>query len=186
MENQVIDNNIQSENADTGIKFAGFWIRVGASFIDFFVYLPLIGLNMYNLYILKSLPLQLIISLILFLYKPFMEYKYGATLGKMAVQIKVVSNDLNQISMAQSILRYIPWIISQAISTYGTIVLFLHPDFKILTGLYDVGNLQKELINPGINMIGSTFLFISCIIVGFSDNKKGLHDMIANTYCIYK
>ena len=115
-----------------------------------------------------------------------MEYKYGATLGKMAVGIKVVNKDFNSITLEQSIFRYIPWLISQAISIYATVMLFQHPDFAEATGMMDVGYLQNEIVSPGISFLGSSFLLISCIVVGFTKTKRGIHDMMADTYCIYK
>ena len=186
MENQVFESSNQLETVENEIEYAGFWIRVGATLVDFLTYLPFIGLNMYNLYVLKSLPLQLIITTILFIYKPLMEYKYGATLGKMAVGIKVVNKDFNQITLEQSIFRFLPWIISQLISLYVTVMLFQHPDFADATGMFEVGYIQGEIVSPWINFLGSAFLLISCIVVGFTTKKLGIHDMIAETYCIYK
>lgn len=186
MEYQVLDNNLTITETNSDVKWAGFWMRVGASFIDFFVYLPLVGLNMYNLYVFKSLPLQLIITLLMILYKPLMEFRYGATLGKMAVKIKVVNKDFEKITLSQSIIRYIPWLIGQVVSVYVTILLFQHPDFISTTGWTEVGYLQREIISPSFNMISSLILLISCIMVGFTNTKQGLHDMIASTYCIYK
>lgn len=186
MENQVIDTDLTISGTEENVKWAGFWIRVGAAFVDFFVYLPLVGLNMYNLYYLKSLPLQLIITLILIFYKPFMEYKYGATIGKMAVKIKVVGDNLEPLTLSQSILRFLPWLLSQVFSLYATVLLFQHPDFSTTSGMTEVGLLQNSIISPSINMILSIFMLVSCIVVAFTEKKQGIHDMIAKTYCIYK
>ena len=186
MENQVLDNELTINETDSEVKWAGFWIRVGASFVDFAVYLPLIGLNIYKLYVLKSMPLQLFVALLMILYKPLMEYRYGATLGKLAVKIKVVNKDFEKITLPQSVIRYIPWLIGQVFSIYATILLFQHPDFISTKGWIEVGYLQNELVSPAYNMIGSFILIISCIVVGFNKTKQGLNDMIANTYCIYK
>lgn len=186
MEHQVLDSDLTDIETGSGEKWAGFWIRVGASLIDFLVYLPLIGLNMYNLYVFKNLPLQLIVTLLLILYKPFMEFKYGATFGKMAVKIKVVSKDFEMITLSQSIIRYTPWIIEHVFSIYGTIMLFQHADFITTTSWTDVGLLQNEVTPKAFNIVSSTILLISCVSVGFSTTKQGLHDKIAGTYCIYK
>jgi uncharacterized RDD family membrane protein YckC len=118
-------------------------VRVGASLIDFLVYLPLIGLNMYNLYILKSLPLQLIVAIIITIYKPLLEYRYGATLGKMAVKIRVVNLNFQQLTLSQSILRNFPYLLSQIISIASTIMLFQHSDFQAATSIIEVGYVQK-------------------------------------------
>ena len=184
MENQILDNNLLKNDTNQP-KWAGFWIRVGATLIDILVYLPLIGLNMYNLYVLKSLPLQLIITAIMLAYKPFMEYKYGATLGKMAVKIKVVNSNLESISLGQSIIRYSPWLLGQVFSIIGTVLLFQHSDFEIASGMMEMGLLQQEVISPIYNYISSAVLLISVVVVAFQAKKQGLHDLLAGTYCIY-
>lgn len=184
MENNLLDNELQE--IEVPRKFAGFWIRVGASLIDLVVYLPLIGLNMYNLYVWKIIPLYFLLFLLLIIYKPFMEFKYGATLGKMAVNIKVVNQDFGKITLAQAIIRYIPWILNQAVEIISAVILFQHPDFYSISSMVEFGNLQNELISPAYSFITSMFSLISCIIVGLTSHKQGLHDLMANTYCIYK
>jgi len=186
MENQLLDNELISNEVNLEVKWAGFWIRVGASFIDFFVYLPLVGVNMYNLYMLKSLPLQLLITLTMIFYKPFMEFRYGATLGKMAVKLKVVNKDYNKISLLQAILRFSPWLLGQLFSIYSTILLFQNPGFIDTNSWTEVGTLQNQIISPIYSSLCSFVMIISCVVVGFSNTKQGLHDMIAGTYCIYK
>ena len=186
MNNQILDNSLQSDDSNTKIRYAGFWIRLGASLIDFVVYLPLIIVHIYNIYLLKSYVLEIIIVLILTIYKPLMEFKYGSTLGKMAVKVKVVTLDYGSINLTQSITRYIPWLIGQVISTYSLIILFQNPDFISTTNWIEVGNIQNEIIPMGINYISSIILIISCLFIAFTEKKQGLHDMIANTYCTYR
>jgi len=187
MENQVLDDEVLiNENKEVEAKWAGFWIRVGASLIDFAVLLPFVALNLYNLYVQKILPLQLLIAIPMFLYKPFMEYRYGATFGKMAVKIKVVNKELGQITAMQSILRYTPWILSQALSLYSTIALYQHPEFQSTTGWIEVGLLQNELVDTSLSSLNSLIFIVSCVVVGLTQYKQGIHDMIAGTYCIYK
>lgn len=186
MENQVLDDEFVFNKTKPKVKWAGFWIRVLASFIDVVAYAPLIGLNIYNLNTIRSLPLQLLINLLTIAYKPYMEYHYGATLGKMAVGIKVVNKDFEQITLSQSLLRYIPLGIGQLISIVATILVFQHPDFPATSGWLEVGALQNEVVPASLNSISSLLLFASCIVVAFTDRKQGVHDMIANTYCIYK
>jgi uncharacterized RDD family membrane protein YckC len=186
MEQQILDNDLQMHSDEINHKWAGFWIRVGASLIDVLVFLPFIGLNMHNLYTLKSLPLQLIVSLAFVMYKPFMEYKYGATLGKMGVGIKVVNLEFGKLTLSQSIIRNFPYWLSQLFSIFTTILLYNNPDFQSATSMIDVGTIQNEVASPWINYLISTITLISCIVVAFSAKKQGLHDMIAKTYCIYK
>jgi uncharacterized RDD family membrane protein YckC len=184
MENEILDKDLLIENAADKREYAGFWIRVGASLIDLVVYLPVLGVNMYNLYFLKSLPLQLITTFVLLVYKPFMEYRYGATLGKMAVKIKVMDSDSGSITIPQAVIRNLPSLLSQLLSVITAVLLFLEPDFQEASSMMEVAALQKEVMSPIPNYVVSLFYMVSCITVAFSATKQGLHDMMAGTFCV--
>ncbi|UTW62491.1 RDD family protein [bacterium SCSIO 12741] len=102
--------------------YAGFWTRVGASIVDTIVLLPAIGLMMYSLLSLQSNAIVILVLLILMIYKPFMEFRYGATLGKMAVGIKVVDENQNPITLKHALLRDLPWLLSQLNASVGFII----------------------------------------------------------------
>jgi uncharacterized RDD family membrane protein YckC len=72
----------------------------------------------------------------------------------------------------------------QAISVISTVLLFQHPDFRIASGITEVGLLQQEIISPAFSYLGSSFMIVSCLVVAFHQSKQGLHDLIAGTYCI--
>ena len=183
MENQVFTAN-PYETAK--VEYAGFWIRVGASLIDFLTYIPLMALNFFNMMSIKSLPLQLIILLILGVYKPFMEFKYGGTLGKLAVKIKVVNYELESITGVQAIIRYALWIPGQIVAIASAIMVFQSPLFEETTTFVDIQTLQASMGMAMISGIFGVLILVSCIIVAFEDSKRGLHDMMAKTYVIVK
>lgn len=186
MENTVLDSNVNFGAELPDAKYAGFWVRVGASILDSLILIPVIGLNLYNFYILKNYELQIILLIISTAYKPFMEFKYGATLGKMAVNIKVVNTSFESLTLSQAIIRYIPWLINQLVTLGSMVILFKNSDFLISKNISEIARLQDELISPVFNYIGSIILLISGISVAFSDKKQGMHDKMAQTYCIYK
>jgi uncharacterized RDD family membrane protein YckC len=184
MSDQIIDSEVQIDETEPFHEWAGFWIRVGATFVDFLALLPLYGLSMYNLFSIKSLPLEVVLLVALAVYKPFMEYKYGATLGKMALKLKVVNANYNTLSVKEAVLRYFPWMLAQVVSIYGTMLLFQHVDFDSTTGFMAVSNLQSTMLPKSIESIPSILIFISCLVVAFHPKKQGLHDLMAKTYCI--
>jgi uncharacterized RDD family membrane protein YckC len=110
------------------LDYAGFWIRFGAVFIDGII------LSVFNLILeipviliiargsmdsSAMVPIRIIASLIQFMvpvaYTTWLLGKYGATLGKMACRIKVVTADVGSISYARAFGRYfakwISWMI---------------------------------------------------------------------------
>ena len=56
---------------------AGFWIRVGASIIDWVIFFPIIILSIWNTYSLKNTVVLILISLPGLIYKPLMESFFG-------------------------------------------------------------------------------------------------------------
>lgn len=186
MVEEIIDDELIEHNGNPKDRWAGFWIRVVASIVDLLVFLPFIAIVIYNQMSIKSLPLVLILTLIMMVYKPFMEFKYGATLGKMAVKIKVVNYHFTQINITQAIVRYFPWLLGNIVSIISTILLFQHPDFVSSTTFIEIRNLQNQLPTSTINFITSLVVLIAVIVVAFTSNKQGIHDMMAKTYCVYK
>lgn len=184
MNNDVLDNDLLIEKTETKHQYAGFWIRVGASLIDLVVYLPALGVNMYNLYFLKSLPLQIFTTVVLMVYKPWMEYQYGGTLGKMAVKIKVIRGDSQSITIQQSVIRNAPTLVSQAISLVTGFLLFNHPEFQAASSMLEIANLQNQVMSQNVGFLVSLFYIVSCVAVAFTATKQALHDMLAETFCI--
>ncbi len=181
LDQQVIDdkNGYQEE-----IEYAGLWIRLGAAVIDTLVLIPIIGLSMYNQFDIKSLTLLYVLTVLSALYKPLMEWRFGATLGKMACKIKVVNEDLKPISIDQSFGRYAPWAISVVIQLLVATQIFMDPGFKAADTFIEIGVIAQ---NSPLNNVSSIYNLIFFIIVGWlivDKKKQGVHDKIAKTFCI--
>jgi uncharacterized RDD family membrane protein YckC len=154
-------NSLEVVSAVQNVKYAGFWIRWVANFIDgivlgiplLIIFLPIgfilatsMGLDKAaNLPWPINLSIRLLEAIIGWTYYIFMTNKYQATLGKMAVGIKVVSDKAEDLTSGQIILR----------ETLG----------KFLSGIT---------------------LGIGYIMAGFTERKQALHDMMAKTTVIYK
>lgn len=95
----------------TQIKYAGFWIRWVAGFIDGIITVAIgvvIGILLAILGIGKGTILNIVSPLRYILgwgYFIFMTYKYEATLGKKVVGIKVLSDKSEKLTVWQVILR---------------------------------------------------------------------------------
>jgi uncharacterized RDD family membrane protein YckC len=74
------------------IRYAGFGPRLGAALVDLLVFIPVILLTMWSLATSVYLSLILCLPITLFsaAYQILMHGKYGQTLGKMAMKIRVV------------------------------------------------------------------------------------------------
>ena len=116
MEN--IDQILDAPQAqDIRLNYAGFWIRTGAYLIDIMVMIPVtLVINL-----VVGDPMGGFINLLIGIaYYGLMESSgYQATLGKMAVGIKVGDMDGDQISIANAIGRYFAKIVSALVLCIG-------------------------------------------------------------------
>ena len=107
-----------SSTGDTGpMEYASFWQRFAASLVDGFLVVGILFLVVFVLagvggvlsperdtaFLVFILPMYLLV----YAYSPFMIGRYGATLGKMAVHIKVVDANGQRPSWGTAISREI-------------------------------------------------------------------------------
>jgi uncharacterized RDD family membrane protein YckC len=137
------------------MEYAGFWIRVGAWFIDYIImaiasaiiYVPLtfMGFSSFDEPAAFAL-IQMISTILNFIipavYESWFVGKYAATPGKMACKLKVVMSEGDQVSFARAIGRHFA---------------------KYISGL---------------------ILGIGYIMAGFDEQKRALHDRICDTRVI--
>lgn len=147
--NETVSNEI---NEDT--EFGGFWIRVGAYFIDLVVLIiPVLLISfLFRAVTPASDELELAIVdvmdsflsiIVWWIYFAVMNSsEWQATVGKRVVGLKVVDENGNRISFGRATGRYFA---------------------EILSGL---------------------ILLIGYMMVGWTKRKQGLHDMIASTYVV--
>jgi len=164
------------------IEYAGFWIRVGATIIDTLIFLPLLVLEFYNKLNMHSMSLMMLVTLAMLIYKPWLEYARGATIGKSAFGIKVVDLDYQLITLNQAILRYAPWLISAFIGFMMNIAYYTGEDYA--DNFLEISVKLQGTFWSNMNGLYSIVFFVIIIFVAFDKYKQGLHDKIAETYCI--
>lgn len=185
MENSILDNNLVTNKEEIIVpRYAGFWIRTLASFLDALILMPLGLFAFFAVIYFKSIPLYVLSLIISGCYKPFCEYKFGATIGKMVIDLKVTNENFQEISLVQSIIRSSPFLIS---SIASVIFIFLVDAnfFENVSGFMEFGAMIENSEYKWLNDLGNWPVFISCIVVAFDTNKQGLHDKLAKTYCVY-
>ncbi|MEO1054181.1 MAG: RDD family protein [Bacteroidota bacterium] len=182
MQDDILDGGFDGQNEIRNVEYASFWSRVGASLIDLLLFIPVIVVSVYNIISIQSFAFSVILSMVYIVYKPVMEWKYGATLGKMAVKIKVVNSDLEPITLEQSIMRFSLYLVNQMISIVSSYFLFsnLYGDI----GLLEIGEVQQGDPLSAVSQLMSLVILVSVLFVAFDKERQALHDKIARTYCI--
>jgi hypothetical protein len=170
------------------INYAKFWDRVGAYILDALIIgIISFALNYININGFKSFYLYLPIAIIGILYKPVMESKYGATLGKMTLKLKVIDRDRNKIDFEKSLLRSLIIIIPALF--YIPIHYFAFENQYILNadGVFDFSNRLSHTY-PAMSiftkLFGLIFIIDGIMMAADSLTKRSLKDRIANTFVI--
>jgi len=169
--------------------YSTFWKRVVASLIDAIVATPIAMLIMYvSISEFKSFWIFLFGMLISVLYKPIMEHYYQATLGKMAVRIKVTDWNYNKISLSQSFIRSAINMIPVLIGLPFYYLAFNNPAVSSVDS-YFIFLETTGIIYPLLPILTNitSFVGLADILIIFGDSQKKqrtLHDRIAKTYII--
>ena len=165
---------------------AGFWIRAGATVIDYLIFIPIGILSFWNTYSLKSIVVLVLISLPGLLYKPFMESFFGATLGKMSCKIKVIDDNGKKLSLFNAYIRFLPFLVLAGVSLASQLILFSSSQFQSVKSWTELSQAQQGNFMVVISYPATLLVLIDCIMVAFTFRKRALHDMMAESYCVYK
>lgn len=185
MEEKILDSNFEKKPDWNQVRLAGFGARAAAAIIDSFVIAPAVLLSFWNIANLKSFALDILISCVWVVYKIYMEWKYSATLGKMALGIKVVNNELGSITLEQSMIRFSFYFINFLGGVMSSYFIFSHPEFAEITTMEEIPNITQGTVDL-ISRLSAVPILVSVIAVLMENKKQALHDKLAKTYCIYK
>ncbi|MFT7627615.1 MAG: putative RDD family membrane protein YckC [Ulvibacter sp.] len=184
--------NLSTESTiGENVKYAKFWNRAGAYILDGVI----VGafsfiINYINIANFKSFLIYLPIAIIGIFYKPFMESKYGATFGKMALNLKVTDQNFNQINFWQSLLRSIILVFPAILLVPIYYLAFNNSDLAEFTKLLEFvqGFAAEYPIQSWISNLSFLIIVIDIIVLLTDKTKtqRSLHDQIAKTYVIVK
>ena len=181
--------NMNSNETEEPV-FASFWERTGAYLLDGLI----VGgtsaiVNIMNIYGIKSFYVFFLISSLAILYKPYMESKYGATIGKMILKLRVTDTNFDTIDLNRSFLRSLILILPSILLIPFYYSAFENPAIMSTDGFleFSVAITQAYPLMSIISNL-SFVVLVAEIVVILTDNSKkqrSLHDRIAKTYVIH-
>lgn len=162
--------------------------RAFARLVDFgLISVPLNALALLALIYARSLPLAVVLLLLEAAYKPVTESRWGYTLGKKWMKMRVVDQETGgNIDMNKSLLRFLPW----AVSVFTTIFVytrhFQDPAFAEVGDLIQYTEFtQEHVLSQSVIISLLTNLTIFSAVWMFSDPmNRALHDRIAKTVVV--
>jgi uncharacterized RDD family membrane protein YckC len=166
------------------IGYAGFAQRFYAFLIDCFVFLPVNLWSQHNLFYTKSFAIATIIVLLWCVYKPLMDWKFGGSIGKLVLKIRVVSESGKGITLNQAFLRFAPYFAVSLSSLLSMYMLFHSPDFDKVVDLQTAQDFEGNS-SGSLAVVLTYFLYLFSVSSIFLEEKKqAAHDKIAHCYCV--
>jgi uncharacterized RDD family membrane protein YckC len=164
-------------------RYDTFWPRLGALLLDGIILSIvsfLIGLIPVINSKIGSASVSLVFSMLPYAYSILMLGRYGQTVGKMLLNVKVVDNKSEgKISYYQSFLREAVPVVLICLSKISSIIMF--------KGI-DLMNYEFSVIGYIILFLPSYMLLIwsitEIITMLFNSRKRALHDIVAKTVVI--
>jgi len=115
-----------------------------------------------------------------------MESFFGATLGKMSCKLKVIDDNGNKLSLFNAYIRFLPFLFSAGVTLAGQLIIFSSPQFQSATSLIEIGEAQQVNYLDVVSYPVYALILIDCVLVAFTFRKRALHDMMAESFCVYK
>jgi uncharacterized RDD family membrane protein YckC len=171
------------------IVFAKFWTRFAAGLLDGLITVVIVlPITYFNVIQWKIPWIFIFTSLFTIIYKPFMEYQYGATLGKMAVGIQVVGREFRKVTLQEELRRVSFYIVPNIIQEVLTLKVYFSGQLNSVQHYKDYNDLIVST-NPALyilNIIVFVLLVVDCLTFLSNNQNRSLHDIYAGTYVIEK
>ena len=172
------------------MRYAGFWVRAFSLFFDGVILLPLTIVRNFALGrpVFVAVPLHLAVDLLMIVYPVYFHAKWGKTIGKMLVKIKVTKLDGTPIGWHQAILRSSVDIALWIIFITGAVYMLFtrsKPTWSSL-GYFEHGELffQRNPFGRIYDMASSVWIWSEVVVLLFNEKKRAIHDFIAGTVVI--
>jgi len=164
-------------------RFDTFWERFWAIAIDGFILniiLQILKVFSFPFFSTSGILLAIVVNNLPYLYAVLMLGKYGQTIGKMIMKVKVVDNATeDSINYSQSFMREVVPMVLVTTSIILNFILFSDIDLEN----FKVSTLGYILIFFPSGML-AIWSILEIVTMLFDDKNRALHDKIADTVVI--
>lgn len=168
--------------------YGTFWERFFALLIDgLIVGVVTVPITRFNDVSSKSYSILIILAILSFLYKPMLEFKYGATVGKMAMKLLVVNTEFHPINLKEALTRDIFGIFIKIFSVTVSLIIFAHSGFEDIITHKQYAGFSSSIIKP-YWLVGPYIIItiVDAIFLLTDKQNRSLHDKIGATIVIKK
>jgi uncharacterized RDD family membrane protein YckC len=169
------------------MNYATFWQRFAAMWIDFFVLLPLMVVDVWlqSLSRVAAIVLLLPMTAAYCAYEVFCHGRFGQTIGKYAMGIRVVRTTGERIGWREAWLRSSVDVVFAALGVISSFIALA----AVADAQYYVGWMQQarnlQVLKPTWLAWTSTasqiWIWSEVVVMLFNKRRRALHDFIAGT-----
>jgi uncharacterized RDD family membrane protein YckC len=178
--------NLLNEFEEPIYTYVGFWPRFWALLLDGLILGS--ATLLFNLIFsdIASPVIVILTSLLPFLYNPIMEYRYGATVGKMTMKIKIVNYNHQRLTLNNVIFRNFIYFATQLMSVFIELYnLYNIPENNIGSFKIRLDAFTPQQTTDLFFSLFVVFIYIVELIFLLNDTKyRSLHDRIGKTYVV--
>lgn len=173
------------------MEYAGFWRRFGALWIDFVIFLPIMGMNYFfsnqtRLWHVYGFIPNALLGL---WYHVYLVARYGGTPGKLVLNMRVAMADSAPVTIKAASFRYSVTFVLSTLLYLG----FLSAVWQMTDGEYftfdfmERGKRLAELAPPWyrtVNVLMQAWTVSEFVTMFFNKKRRALHDFMAGTVVI--
>ncbi len=152
---------------------------------------PFWGAGMFAMYgsIASYAIFSVLLTVLLNAYYIYFYGRWGASLGKMACRIKVVSEDGSPINYRQSFYRCFPYLLYSVLPLVAMFLSFSSLSEDAYSGLQTLEEkaayLAPDLVfSIWLGFVSNGYCVVAIIVLLFNPRKRTIHDFIAGTMVV--
>ena len=175
------------------MRYAGFWPRFGAMLIDSIVLVPIIAMSFWtwtSASRITALLIEVPLALAFAFYNIYFVGRWGQTLGKMAVKIRVVRLSGDSAGFARAFYRHAIDLAFSVVTSALTIYALMsvtdaeYGAFKLDQRVDLVESKTGRLVNV-LNWLSLAWVASELIVLLLNEKRRAIHDYIAGTVVVH-
>jgi len=174
------------------MRYAGFWPRLAAVLIDFLVLLPFIAFSFWAFSASRAVTLAVEVPLafLFAFYSIYFVGRWGQTLGKMALGIRVVALDGAKAGYRRALLRHgvdLAFSVVASVVTIRVLLSVSEAQYNALDldGRLDLLTAKAGAVNEVLDWLQLAWIASELVVLLMNEKRRALHDYIAGTAVVH-
>jgi uncharacterized RDD family membrane protein YckC len=174
------------------MRYAGFWPRLGAILLDLIVLSPLLALSLWSFAQSRTVAMavELPLAFLFAFYNIYFVGRWGQTIGKMILKIKVVALDGGAVGYRRAFYRHCVDVVLSACTCalilYG-LMSVTDAEYSLLLFEDRMELLSRKIgsINEVVDWLYFLWTFSELVVLLLNEKRRALHDYIAGSVVIH-